>query len=153
MHCPIVALAWLGLIGAIPPTLSAQVAGDTGSTALSRLVAELSPSARLRLTSGGQRWSGRLEARHADSLTVAGMSGARTIPLAAVDTLWLHQASHTGLAAGAGFGALMFALLQLGNRNDRYYATRLGAIIFVGAAGAGLLIDGASDGWSRRYPQ
>ena len=124
------ALVWLGLVVAIPSTVAAQVAGDTGSTSLRKLVVELSPSARLRLTSSGERWSGRLEARHADSLT-----------------------SHKGLAAGAGFGALMFALLQLGNRDDRYYATRLGAIIFVGAAGAGLLIDGASDGWSRRYPE
>jgi hypothetical protein len=151
MNWVIVALLRLGLMAAIPSTLPAQVAGDTSSTSLGRLVAGLSPSARLRLSSGGERWSGRLEARHADSLTVVGTAGTRIIPLNAVDTLWLHRESHTGLAAGAGFGALMFALLQLGG-GDRYYATRFGAIIFVGAAAAGVLIDGAADGWSQRYP-
>ncbi|HET6836799.1 MAG TPA: hypothetical protein VFH24_02085 [Gemmatimonadales bacterium] len=151
MHWLIVALAWLGLM-VIPSTLRAQAAGDTSAISLRRLVAELSPSARLRLISSGQRWSGRLEARQADSLTVASTSGRLTIPLNAVDTLWLRRESHTGLAAGAGFGAVMFALLQLGHGGDRYTATRLGAIIFVGAAGAGWLIDRTSDRWSRRYP-
>jgi len=150
MHRLIVMLAPLGLMTAIPPGVSAQAGGDTTATSLSRLVAGLSPSARLRITYGGERWSGRLEARQADSLTIAGNTGNRTIPLNAIDTLWLHRESHTALAAGAGFGALMFALFQLGD--DRYYGTRFGAVIFLGATTAGLLIDGMSDGWSRRYP-
>lgn len=152
MHWLIVALARLGLMVGLPWTLSAQVAEDTTFASVSRLVAGLSPSARVRLTSNGKRWTGRLEARHADSLTIAGPTGTRTIPLGAVDTLWLHRESHTALAAGAGFGALMFALLQLGGGEDRYYGTRIGAVIFVGASLAGLLIDGASDGWRQGYP-
>ncbi|HYF38463.1 MAG TPA: hypothetical protein VD930_02160, partial [Gemmatimonadales bacterium] len=142
MHRLILALARLGLMAAIPAGLFAQSAEDTTATSLSRLVTGLSPSARLRLSYGGERWSGRLEARHADSLTIAGTAVTRTIPLAAIDTLWLHRESHTALAAGAGFGALMFALFQLSD--DRYYGTRLGAIIFLGSATAGLLIDGMS---------
>jgi hypothetical protein len=153
MHWLILLLTWLGMNVTIPSTLPAQVTGDSSSTSLSRLVAELPPSTRLRFTSGGARWSGRLAARHADSLTVAGRSGTRTIPLSTVDTLWLRRESHTGLAAGAGFGALMFGLLQLGNGGDRATATQLGAIIFLGAAGTGLLIDAASARWSRRYPE
>lgn len=146
-------LVWLGLTVAIHSTVAAQVAADSGSTSLSRLVAELPPSGLLRFTSGGERWTGRLSSRHPDSLTVTSRSQTRTSPLSAIDTLWLRGKSHTALAAGAGFGALMFALLQLGHGGDRYTATRLGAIIFVGAAGAGLLIDEASERWSQRYPE
>jgi ABC-type uncharacterized transport system YnjBCD permease subunit len=149
----LIALAWLGLIAVGPSTVTAQAAADSGSTSMSRLVASLSPSARLRLTSGGERWTGRLAARSADSLTVTGRTEARTIPLSAIDTLWLRSESHTVLATGAGFGALMFGLLQLGHGGDRATATQLGAIIFLGAAGTGLLIDAASARWLRRYPE
>jgi hypothetical protein len=153
MHWLISALASLGLIAAVPSIAATQVVRDSGSTSLGRLVAELSPSTRIRVATGGEHWTGRVAARQPDSLTLVSRFHTRTFPLRAVDTLWIRSERHTALAAGAGFGALMFGLLQLGHGGERSMATQLGAILFLGGAGAGLLIDAASDRWSRRFPE
>jgi hypothetical protein len=152
MHRLVLALACsaLALIQSSP--LPAQ-AVDSSTMYLRGLLKGLAPSTRVQLHSSGQRWKGRVAARQPDSLTIAGWTGTRSLALDAIDTLWLRRESHEGLSAGAGFGALMFFVLQLGNGGDPVSATRLGGILFLGAAGGGMLIDAASERWVRRYPE
>lgn len=144
--------AGLPILLAAPAAIRAQET-DTSSTHLREVIKALPPSTQLRLRSSGERWSGRLAARHTDSLTLAGNLRSRSVALAEIDTLWVRREGHQALLAGAGFGTLMFFLLQIGSGGDRHTATRLGAIVFLGSVGGGMLIDGASHRWVQRYPK
>jgi hypothetical protein len=146
-------LILLFLLAVIPIQLAAQVA-DSSPNALRQLVEDLPPSAQVRVRTLGSHWTGRLAARPPDSLALAQESGTRTIRLSAIDTLWVRGQKHDALLAGAGFGALMFCLLQIGRGpGDPATSARLGGILFLGAAGGGMLIDAISEQWSRRYPE
>jgi hypothetical protein len=138
----------------VPPAAMRAQDTDTSCTHLGEVIKALPPSAQLRLRTPGEHWSGRLlAARHTDSLTLAGNPGRRSVALAEIDTLWVRREGHQALLAGAGFGTLMFFLLQIGSGGDRHSATRLGAIVFLGSVGGGMLIDGASHRWVQRYPR
>ena len=145
-------LALLLLLAVKPAHLAAQA--DSLSHALSQLVEDLPPSAQVRVGTLGSRWTGRLAARPPDSFVLAGETGTRTIRLSTIDTLWVRGQKHEALLAGAGFGALMFCLLQIGRGSgDPATSARLGAVLFLGAAGGGMLIDAVSEQWSRRFPE
>jgi hypothetical protein len=150
----LVSMAWVGVgLLALARGLTAQMP-DSSSNILGQMVEDLPPSARLRVGALGTRWTGKLAARRPDSLVLADETGSRPIRLAAIDTLWVRSQRHDGLLAGAGFGALMFSLLQVARGSEnRAASTRLGAILFVGAATGGMLIDAVSDRWSQRYPE
>jgi hypothetical protein len=146
-------LAGVALGLAAPSALAAQ-AVDTSSRYLTGLVEGLSPSARLRLSAAGERWTGRLVSRQPDSLTLTNDRLTRTVALNAIDTVWLRRDRHDALYAAAGFGALMFVLLQLTYDGvDRGSATRNGGILFLGLTTAGMALDGVADEWTRYYPE
>jgi hypothetical protein len=136
-----------------PMTLGAQVA-DSADHTLRELIDGLPPSARIRVGSSGQHWTGRVAARSSDSLSLTLASGTRTLGLAAIDSLWIRGQQHDALLAGAGFGALMFFLLHAArNTGDRSDTSRLGVILFLGASTGGLLVDAVSERWAQRYPE
>ena len=142
-------LFWL----ALGPRLSAQ-APDSAGNYLRSVVQQLAPSERVRLQLAGERWTGRLAGRRPDSLTVVNQSRTRTLAIQGIDTLWTRRETHEGLLAGAGFGALMFALLQISEPSyNRSRATRLGGILFLGMATGGMMVDAFAERWTRRYPE
>jgi hypothetical protein len=153
MHCLAGTLTafWMGAFQ--PPAVVAQ-AGDSGAAYLRSVVEQLSPLARVRLQSAGERWTGRLTDREADSLTVVNERKTRTLALQAIDTLWTRRETHEGLLAGAGFGALMFVVLQISEPSyNRSQATRLGGILFLGMATGGMMVDALAERWAQRYPE
>jgi hypothetical protein len=136
-----------------PSALEAQ-SMDSSTAYLTGLIEGLSPSAQLRLSAAGGRWTGRLEARRPDSLTLASDRLTRTLALSVIDTLWLRRERHDALFAAAGLGALVFVLLQIADDGvDRGSATRLGGLFFVGATTAGMAADALTDEWVRYYPE
>jgi hypothetical protein len=148
------ALLGFGLWGTNPACLSAQSA-DSSSSTVSALVGALPPASSARIATGGERWTGRLAAQPEDSLALITEAGRRAVWLAAIDTLWTSRPQrHQGLLAGAGFGAVMFGVLQLsGNSSeDPGLNTRLGLILLAGGTAVGLLVDAASNRWVQRYP-
>ena len=149
----ILALAGVGLGLARPSGLRAQ-AVDSSAAYLTGLIEGLSPSTRLRLSSAGERWTGRLASRQTDSLTLAGEQSTRTLALNAIDTLWLRREQHDALLAAAGFGALMFVLLQVADDGgDRGSAARIGGVLFLGVTTAGMALDAVAEQWTRSYPE
>jgi hypothetical protein len=151
---PLRALLGLCLSGVVSPHVAAQTT-DSTRPALSQAVSDLPSGLTIRLATREGRWSGRLEATSADSLTLSDERGTRTLRMAAIDSLWVRgRKSHNGLLAGAGFGALMFGVLWLGARSseDRWITARLGTAIFAGALAAGVAVDAVSDPWVQRYP-
>lgn len=149
-------VAFLGfsLWATSPASLTAQSA-DSSSSALPAIVDTLPLASRARIAIGGERWTGRLGNLSRDSLTLITEAEKRAVRLAAIDTLWTPKPRrHHGLLAGAGFGALMFGLLQLGGNSseDPGLNTRLGLILLAGGTALGLLVDAASNGWVQRYP-
>jgi len=148
------ALLGLCLVGTAPLTVVAQTA-DSAAATLPELVANLPSGTSVRLATHGSRWTGRLGAPSVDSLTLTDEAGTRTLRVAAIDSMWVRRKSHTGLLAGAGFGALMFGVLQLGggSSEDPGLNTDLGLAIFAGALAAGLAVDAVSDPWLQRYPR
>jgi hypothetical protein len=148
-------LLGLCLVGTAPPIAVAQAA-DSPATTLPKLVSDLPTGTSVRLTSGGSRWTGKVSVRSPDSLELTNEAGARRLRVAAIDSLWVQdRRSHTGLLAGAGFGALMFGVLQLGkgSSEDPGLNTSLGLAIFAGALAAGIAVDAVSDPWVQRYPR
>jgi hypothetical protein len=149
-------LAFLGLslLGVRPACLAAQSA-DSSSNTLPALVGALPPASRVRIATAGERWTGRLTAQPDDSLALITETGRRAARLAAIDTLWTPRPQgHHGLLAGAGFGALMFGVLQLNGDSgeDPGLNTRLGLVLLAGSTALGLSVDAASDRWIARYP-
>jgi hypothetical protein len=141
-------LIWFGLLVGRPASLVSQQ--PDSAHALRTLVNGLPASAQIRISSSGRLWTGRVAVRESDSLTITDEAGTRTIRLTAIDTLWVRRQTHTGLLTGSAFGALMFGLLQIGPQSG--YEERLGAILFLGAAGAGMLIDASSPPWTQHHP-
>jgi hypothetical protein len=153
-HRPALAFLGFSLLGARPAGVAAQSA-DSSSSELSALIAALSPASIVRIATAGERWTGRLAASLPDSLVLITEAGRRAVRLASVDSVWARGPQrHHGLLAGAGFGALMFGLLQLkGNSaEDPGLNTRLGLVLLAGSTALGLLVDAASDRWVQRYP-
>jgi hypothetical protein len=149
----VLVLAGAALGPAAASALAAQ-AVDSSPAYLTGLIEGLSPSARLRLSAAGERWTGRLESRRPDSLTLASTRLTRTLALNAIDTVWLRRERHDALFAAAGLGALVFVLLQIADDGvDRGSATRLGGLFFVGATTAGMAADALTDEWVRYYPE
>jgi hypothetical protein len=110
----------------------------------------------VRLTAGGKSWTGRVATRPPDSLSLTNENGTHMVSLGAVDSVWVRgPGKNDGLKAGALFGAIMFGVLQLSRDQgeDPGLSTRLGLILFVGAATGGALIDAVSHRWVRNYPE
>ena len=143
-------LGWLALM----PSLSEAQGSDSTQHALRDLIEGLPPSARVRLGSAGERWEGRITDRDSDSVVVLGEAGPRTFDIPAIDTLWLRGEKHDGLLAGVGFGAVMFSLLLISRgKEERAMNVRLGTILLLGSATAGLLVDAVSERWTQWYPE
>jgi hypothetical protein len=153
LHPLVLVLTGVALRLPAPSALTAQAA-DTSSRYLTGLVEGLSPSAQLRLSAAGQRWTGRLVSRQSDSLTLSDDRLTRTVAVNAIDSVWLRRDRHDALYAAAGFGALMFTLLQLTYDGfDRGSATRNGGILFIGLTFAGMALDATANEWTRYYPE
>jgi hypothetical protein len=129
---------------------------DSAAVSLPEVLADLPSGTSVRLATSSGRWSGKLGARSPDSLTLRDETGTRTLSLAAIDSVWVPgRRSHRGLLGGAGFGALMFGVLQLSGESseDPGLNTQLGLVILAGALAAGLVVDAISDPWVQRYPR
>jgi len=135
-----------------PVALTGQSADSAG--ALPALIAAVAPAASVRLATGGQRWSGTVALQPGDSLALVTAEGKRGVHLSSIDSLWVRRPQpHHGVLAGAGFGALMFGLLQLEDTvEDPGLNTRIGLALLAGGIAAGLLVDAVSDPWVRRFP-
>lgn len=148
-------LAILGVGSGGVVSLRAQ-APDSSIRVLHEIIEGLPPAAAVRLGMGGEHWIGRLARSPFDSLTLTGETGIRTVHLAEIDTLWVRgPRKQDGLMAGAGLGALMFLVLQLtaDPGEPRGVRARQGLVVFLGTAGAGMLLDAISDPWVEHFPE
>jgi hypothetical protein len=152
---PTLNLFFIGLLGAgTNPRALAGQSPDSSVRNIAALIASLPPAAVVRLSMSGDRTSGRVVSRTADSLVVQHETGRRSVAIAAIDSLWVPARRHRGLLAGAGFGAVMFGVLQLSGESaeDPGLNTKLGLMFIAGSTAFGLILDAVSDPWSRRYP-
>jgi hypothetical protein len=154
-HRVVMTLLGLSMLGFSSTRLAGQAA-DSSTRRLRAVVTSLPPATAVRLTAGGRYWSGRVARRLSDSLALTDESGMHVLSLEAIDTLWVRGPRKTeALMAGAAFGAIMFGVLQLSRDEgeDPGLRTRLGLILFLGAATGGVLVDAVSDRWVRNYPE
>ena len=142
------------LVGLLVPRWLAAQSPDSTAKTLAKVVESLPPAAVVRLSTTGDRTSGRVVTRNADSLVIQHATGQRSVALAGIDSLWVPARRHRALLAGAGFGAILFGVLQLSGNSaeDPGLNTKLGLALFAGATGLGLVLDAAADPWTRRYP-
>ncbi|HEX2248891.1 MAG TPA: hypothetical protein VHH32_01000 [Gemmatimonadales bacterium] len=146
----ILPVLWLAGMGGPAASLAAQSADSS----VSSIVSELPAASRIRVIAAGKRLSGHLVQLGQDSLTLRTPETIQTLSLQAIDTLWVAgRRGHRGLLSGLAFGAVMFGLLQLeGSSEDPGLNTRMGLVLLGGATAVGLLLDGASGNWARRFP-
>jgi hypothetical protein len=148
------AVLWLAVPAFIPARLACQAVDSSGHD-MGAVIAQVPFAGQLRIATAGERWTGRLAARTPDSLALSRETSTRSVSLADVATLWaLGRQRHSGLLSGAGLGALLFGLLQLGGGSgeDPGLNTKLGLVLLAGTTTLGLLVDATSQPWEQRYP-
>lgn len=151
------AILTLGLIALTAARIESQ--GNSPASSESVLQARLQMmklSSRLRLRAGTERQEGRLVLRNADSIALRGARGEVTIPMAAVDSMWVRR-HHTlpglliGLAAGAGAYALITKALDDGS-DTQELDNLFGGLVWAASTVAGTVVGALIPGWKRVYP-
>lgn len=132
----------------------------------SRRIPRLADGTRVRLTTQGTRYQGRLLGTEGSDLLLAQDAGTRRVPLAAVDTLWRRTSrAKRGAVIGGAIGAvatsaffiwLVDTFCETDSATCHRDMVKVG-LFGIGVGGAGGALVGAgvgalAGGWQREVP-